>query len=121
MRREVKKIRKAVKKCALCVSLEDHSLDEEDVSMGVRAACEGKANGVCVRGETPLVLRALTMGAGRVLADCSGVENAAQLRSVLRAGATRVGTRCAEEIAAELYKTLEDGAALRTEPQAPQT
>lgn len=109
LKREVKKVRRAAKKCALFVSLEDHGLSESEVALGARAACEGGAAGVCVRGETQLILRALTVGGGKLSAECSGVENAAQLRSAVRAGAALAATRRSEEIAEELYRALEEG------------
>ena len=84
-------------------------LGEDDVALGVRAAKEAKADGVCVRGETQLILRALTAGAGKLSVHCYGVENAAQFRTAVRAGATRACTRACEEIAEELYASLGEG------------
>lgn len=107
LKREVKRVRRAVRKGSLIVSLEDHSLKEEDVSLGVRAACAGKANGVCVRGETELVLRAVKEAAGRLTVEVSGVENAEQLRLLLKAGAVRATTGCGEKISEELFAALD--------------
>lgn len=104
LKREVRKIKRAAKKCALIVSLEDHSLGEDDVARGVRAACDGGADGVCVRGETQLLVRALNTGSGRIFAECSDVENAEQLKTLLRAGASRLVTGCGERIAEEMYE-----------------
>ena len=91
------------------VALDDRELGEDDVALGVRAAKEAKADGVCVRGEAQLILRALTVGAGKLNVHCFGVENAAQLRTAVRAGATHACTRACEEIAEELYASLGEG------------
>lgn len=106
LKREIKRVRKAVKRCAFLVSLEDHALGEEDIALGVRAACESKADGVCVRGETQLLVRAMHTGRGKIRADASGVENAEQLRLLLNAGAARAATSDGERIAEELYRTV---------------
>lgn len=116
LKREIKKVRKAVKRCTLIVSLDDRSLSEDDVALGARAAAGAKADGVCVRGEAQLVLRTLTAGAGKLAVHCSGVENAAQFRTAVRAGATHVSSRMCEEIAEELYRAVEEGAAGQTKP-----
>lgn len=108
LKREVKRIRRAVRKLPLAVSLEDHSLGVEEVALGVRAACLGRADAVCVRGETELVLRAVKESAGRVRVEVSGVENAEQLRLLLKAGAVRAATGCAEKIAEELFEALKE-------------
>lgn len=106
LRREVKKVRRAVRGRGVALSLEEHSLGEEDVALGTRAACEGGADGVCVRGETPLLLRALEAGAGKITVDCSGVENAEQLRSLQTLGALRLVSPCSERLSDELFATL---------------
>lgn len=106
LKREVKRVRRATRKRALIVSLEDHSLGEEEVALGVRAAVFGKADGVCVRGDTRLVLRAVTESTGRLNVEASGVENAEQLRLLIKAGASRATTGRAEQIAEELYASL---------------
>lgn len=116
LKREIKKIRKTAKKCALIVSLEDHTFSEENIALGVRAACEAKADGVAVRGEISLVLCAATAAAGRTETDCTDVENAEQLRTVFQAGAARATTRNAELICEELYSASAGGDA---PPQAP--
>ncbi len=108
LKREVKRLRRAVRKGTLVVSLEDHSLGEAEVSLGVRAAVAGKANAVCVRGETSLVLRAGEESAGRVQVEVSGVENAEQLRLLIKAGAVRATTGKGEQIAEELYAACEE-------------
>lgn len=108
LKREIKRVRKAVRKGTLTVSLEDHSLDEEEVALGVRAAVAGKANAVCVRGETALVMRAVEESAGRLQVETSGVENAEQLRLLLKAGAVRATTERGEQIAGELYASLNE-------------
>lgn len=105
LKREIRRIKKCVKKCAVVLSLEDRALSAEDVALGVRAACDGKADGVCVRGETDLLLRAVQVSAGRVRVDVSGVENAEQLRLLFKAGAFRAATSCIEKIAEDLYRS----------------
>ncbi len=107
LKREVKRVRRVVRKGTLVLSLEDHSLDEEEVALGVRAACAGRADAVCVRGETDLVLRATEESAGKVQVEVSGVENAEQLRLLLKAGAVRATTGKGEQIAEELYTACE--------------
>lgn len=114
LKKEIKKVRKAVKKCAVTVSLEDHTFGEEELMRGVRAACDAGAEAVCVRGEIPLVLRAVQTSAGRVRVEVSGVENAEQLRSLLKAGAQRATTSCAEQLCGELYRAAEEEAVLLT-------
>lgn len=106
LKREIKKVRKAVKGVGVTLSLEDHTLSEEDVALGAKAACMGGAGGVCVRGESPLLLRAVDEGAGKLSIDCSGVENAEQLRSLIRLGALRLVSPCSEKLAEELFATL---------------
>lgn len=104
LKREIRKVRRAARRCALTVSLEDHSLGEKELSLGVRAACEGGADGVCVRGEVQNILLVVRLAAGRLSCDCSGVENGEQLRAALRAGAARATTKNAAEIGEELYE-----------------
>ncbi len=108
LKREIKRVRRAVRKGTLIVSLEDHSLDEEEVALGVRAAAAGKADAVCVRGETALVMRAVEESLGRLQVEVSGVENAEQLRLLLKAGAVRATTGRGEQIAEELYTACEE-------------
>ncbi len=115
LKREIKKVRRAVKKAALLVVLDDRSLSEDDVVLGARAACDGRADGVCVRAEAQLILRALTVGAGKLAVHCSGAENAAQLRTAVRAGASHVSSHVCGELAEELYRALGEG----TEEQVP--
>ncbi len=110
LRRETKKVKRAVRKLPLILSLEDHTLSEDEVALGVRAACEGGADGVCVRGEVSLVLRALRVCAGKLRVDASGVENAEQMRALLKAGASLLSTDCAEEIAEEMYRMAREEA-----------
>lgn len=106
LKKEVKKVRKAVKKCAVTLSLEDGSLGGDDVALGVRAAREGGAHGVCVRGELSLVARAVEAGADKLRVDASNVENAGQLRAMLRAGALRATTVTPDRVVKELYDSL---------------
>lgn len=106
LKREIKRVRRAAGRCSVILSLEDHALTEEEIAFGVRAACEGGANGVCVRGEAELLLRALELGAGKVFADCSGVENAEQVKLLLRAGASRLVSGNGVRIAEELYESI---------------
>lgn len=106
LKREVRRVRRAVKKGSLIVSLEDHSLGEEEIALGVRAALAGRADAVCVRGETAFVLRACTAGGSRLKVEASGVENAEQLRLLVKAGIVRATTGKGEQIAEELYAAL---------------
>ncbi len=106
LKREIRRVRRAVKKGKLTVSLEDHSLDVEEVAVGVRAAVAGKADAVCVRGETALVLRSVKEAEGKLGVEVSGVENAEQLRLLLKSGAVRATTGNGEKIAEELYTAL---------------
>lgn len=103
LKREIRRLKKCVRRGTLTVSLDDRSLNEEEVAVGVRAAAAGKADAVSVRGETELVIRAVKEAAGRLTVEAAGVENAEQLRVVLQAGATRASTGCCERIAEELY------------------
>ena len=103
LRREVKKIKRVAKKLPLVVSLEDHTLSEEEIAFGTKAACEGGADAVCVRGELPLLLRALRASGGKVRVDVGEVENAEQLRVLVKSGASLVQTNVPERIAEELY------------------
>lgn len=108
LKREVKKVKRAAGKKSVILSLEDHALTPKEVTAGVRAACEGGANGVCVRGENDLVVSALENGAGKLFVDCSGVENAGQLTLLLRAGASRLTSSCGEKLMEELYAAAKD-------------
>ncbi len=103
LRREIKKIKRAVRKLPLVVSLEDHSLGEEEVALGAKLAAEAGADAVCVRGETQFVLRALRASGGKIRVDASEVENAEQLRALIKAGSSLFGTSDPERIAKELY------------------
>lgn len=107
LKREIKKVKRAVK-TGVTLSLEDHSLSEEDVALGTRAAFESGLSGVCVRGETPLLLRAVDEGAGKLTFDCSDVENAEQLRSLICLGALRLVSPCTEKLSAELFSSLSE-------------
>lgn len=106
IKREVKKVRKAVKKCSVVLSLEDRALTEELIALGVKAAVEGKADGVCVRGEAPLVMRAIEAGRDRVRVQTSHIENAEQLRLLMKAGARRFVSASPDAIAEELFGGL---------------
>ncbi len=106
LKREIKRIRRVAKKRTLIVSLEDHSFGEEEIALGVKAACAAKADGVSVRGEAPLILRAVEVSAGRLFVESSGVENASQLRLLVKAGVSHAYTACGEKIAEELYHAL---------------
>ncbi len=118
LKREIRKVRRAAK-CALTVSLEDRTLKEEQIALGVRAACEGGADGVCVRGERELVLLAVNSAAGKLYCDCSDVENAEQLASVLRAGAAHVVTRSAASIGEELEEEARRSAYIASKAEQP--
>lgn len=119
LKREIKKVRKAARNCALTVSLEDHSFGEEELMKGVRAACDAGANGVCVRGEIPLVLRAVKTSAGKVRVDVSGVENAEQLRNLMKAGALRATTYFAEQLCSDLYRNAREEAVVLSASKLP--
>ncbi len=122
LRREVKRVKRAARKLSVILSLEDRSFTEEEVALGTRAACEGGADGVCVRGEVALVLRALRVSAGKLRVDASHVENAEQMRSLLKAGAGLITTACAEEIAEEMYRMArEEASHIGTVPLMPQS
>lgn len=108
LKREVKKVRRAAKKLPLSVSLEDHTLSEDEVALGVRAAAEGGADAVCVRGETQLLLRALRAGGGKVRVDASCIENAEQMRSLAKAGGRLMQTDVPERIAKEMYEQAKE-------------
>ncbi len=120
IRREVKRVKRAAGKTALILSLDDETLSEEEVALGVRAAEEGGADGVCVRGEESLVLRALRVCAGKLRVDASAVENAEQMRALLKAGASLLTTDRAEEISAEMYRIArEEASHVGTAPLPP--
>lgn len=116
LKREFKRVKKAVKKGSLTVVLDDHALGSEEIARGVRAACEAKANAVCVRGELPNLQCAVRTGAGRLRVDVSHVENAEQLRLLFKAGAANASTCAAEEIARELYRAAEESGAVMVLP-----
>ena len=117
LKREVKKVRRVAKKMALVVSLEDHTLSEEEVALGAKAAADGGADAVCVRGEVQLVLRALRAGGGKIRVDVSGVENAEQLRSLTKAGGSLVQTADPDRIAKEMYEQAKEEAERVLPPQ----
>lgn len=107
VKREVKAIRRAAKKCTVVLSLEDRALGEKQLLLGIRAAIEGKAHAVCVRGESEILLKAVEACGEKLSVEVSGVENAEQLRLLLKAGAVRFQTTGAERIAEEMTSRLE--------------
>ena len=109
LKREVKKVRRAAKKCRVVLSLDDHALSREDIEKGITAAVEGKADAVSVRGETDLTLFAVRCSAGRLGVEASGVENAEQMRMLLRSGTEYVLSSNADHVSEELYKLLVGG------------
>ena len=109
LKREIKKVRRAAKKSRIVLSLDDHALSKEDIERGITAAVEGKAHAVSVRGETDITLFAVRASAGRLGVEASGVENAEQMRMLLRTGAEHVLTSNAERVSEELYKLLIGG------------
>lgn len=109
LKREVKKVRRAAKKCTLVLSLDDRALSKEDVERGINAALDGKAHGVSVRGEIDLAILAVRLSSGRLSVEASGVENAEQMRLLLRTGAERVLTSNAEHVSEELYRLMVSG------------
>ena len=108
VKREVKAIRRAAKKCTVVLSLEDRALGEKQLLLGIRAAIEGRANAVCVRGESELLLKAVEACGEKIAVEVSGVENAEQLRLLLKAGAVRFQTTGAERIAEEMTSHLNE-------------
>lgn len=106
LKREIRRVRRATGKGTITVSLEDHTLGDDAIALGVRAAAAAKADGVCVRGETQTVLCAVHESAGRIRVEASGVENAEQLRLLIKAGAMRAATGNGEKIAEELFSAL---------------
>ncbi len=105
LRREIKRVKKAVKKCALTLSLDDSTLSLEQITLGVRAAREGGADGICVRGEQDVLLAAIEVSLGKLRVDVSGVENAEQLRLLLKTGAARALSKNGESLSEELSRT----------------
>lgn len=106
LKREIKKIRRAVKKCRLVLSLDDHALSKEMIERGLCAAAEGKADAVSVRGELDLTVFAVRYAAGRFGVEASGAENAEQMRMLFEAGAEHVLTSDAEHVSEDLYRIL---------------
>lgn len=116
LKREVKKVRRAAKKCRLVLSLDDHELSKEDIERGLAAAAEGKADAVSVRGEIDLTAFAVRYATGRFGVEATGVENAEQMRMLLRAGAESVLSADAEHVFEGLYRILtEKGSARRSQ------
>lgn len=107
LKREMKRVRRAAKGCPVVLSLEDRTLSEEEISLGVKTAAECGLHGVCVRGETPLLLHALEAGAGKLFSDCSGAENGPQLLTLVHLGAARVTSAFPERIAEDLFSRSE--------------
>ncbi len=107
LRREVRRVKRAAKGRTVILSLEDHSLGEEDVALGTKAACEGRADGVCVRGETQFLLRAAEASEGKISVECSGVENAEQLRALQSLGAMRLVSPACAALADDLFACLD--------------
>ena len=105
LKREIKKVRRAVK-LPVVLSLEDRALSEEDIALGTRAACFGGAVGVCVRGEPQFLLRAMECADGKLSVDCYGVENAEQLRSLKSLGAARLVSVSCDSLADDLFTRL---------------
>lgn len=106
IKREIKTVRKAVKHGILIVSLCDGAIGEREITLGVKAAVAARADGVSVRGETELALAAIEAAEGRVFAEADGVQNAAQLKQLLRAGVLRAVTDRGEKLAEELRNSL---------------
>lgn len=108
LKKEIKKIRRTVKKVPLVVSLEDHAVTQDMVASVTKIAADCKADRICVRGETLLVSEAVRSGGGRVAVDASGVENAEQLRLLIKAGASRIICSELTPIAEELYRSMQE-------------
>ncbi len=109
LKREMKKVRRCVRRANLTLSLEDSSLGADRIATAVKIARETGVNGVCVRGDISVVLRALEEANGKLSIDCSGVENAEQLRTLVKAGVSRATTRVGDVIAGGLYAGITQG------------
>ena len=106
LKREIKKVRRVVKRCRLVLSLDDHALTKEEIERGMHAAAEGKADGVSVRGEANLAITAVRFSAGRLQVAASGVENAEQMRLLIEAGVQFALTGNGEELSEEMYRIM---------------
>lgn len=102
LKREVKTIRRAAKKASVLLVL--GGLPPAQVALGVRAAAEGGADGVCVRAED--ALPAVEGGAGRLRIDALCAGDARSLEDCLRLGAVRVCTPRPEQLAGLMKKRL---------------
>jgi len=119
LKREFRSVRRAVRNRALIVSFDDRLVGETELALGVRAAIAAGVDGVAVRGEPAAVAFCLDRAGNRLFVEASCVENAAQLQLLVKAGAVRAETACAEKIAGELYRsTAESGAKTGTQDAA---
>ncbi|MBO5046621.1 MAG: hypothetical protein J6C93_07100 [Clostridia bacterium] len=108
LKREIKRVRRCVKKRTFFLLLDDPFLSSEEILLGVRAAKEAGADGVCVRGEVDVALAVLTASEGKLFVCCTGVENAEQLRLLLKIGVGRVCCVNAAEMAEEMRRAMEE-------------
>jgi len=106
IRREAKTVRRAVKHGTFVLALDDGAIRESEIVRGVKAAVAAHADGVSVRGETDLALAAIEAAEGRLFVEAEGIQNAAQLRILLRAGVMRAATDHGEKLAQELRNSL---------------
>lgn len=95
LKREVRTVRRAAKKAPVLLVL--GGLPPSQVALGVRAALEGGAAGVCVRSDE--ILLAAEGGAGRLRIDALCAESTRALEDCLRLGALRVCTPRPEHLA----------------------
>ncbi len=107
VKKETRRIRRAVKNCALVLCAEDKGLTEEQVFALVRAAADAGAEGVCVRGETALLNRVQALCRGKLRPEAADVENGEQMRLLLKAGAMRAVTYHGDRIADDLRRAAE--------------
>lgn len=108
LKREIKTVRRAVKRGTLMLALDDGAVQEKDVALGVRAAVAARADGVSVRGDYDLVLAAVEAAEGKVFVEANGVQNAAQLKLLLRAGVLRAVTDNGDKLAEELRSSANE-------------
>lgn len=104
LRRELRRAKRAAGRASLVVDLSDSALSEDEAALGVRAAREGRADGVCVRGDVLSVLRAAEGGAGRLRVDAGCADDAKQFLLLVRAGAVRVCTARIDALAEALRR-----------------
>ncbi len=98
LRREVKRVRRAVGRRPLIVKLDDPALTEEERLLGTRVAMAAGAAGVCVGGSLPCVLCAVRSAAG-LRVDAREGNDAESARIFLRVGEGKLCTQNAAAVA----------------------